>query len=227
MKAIVAAIHGIMTGQTDPGWPDRFEAWLFNRDPEIHVVKRLYAAGPFPRWNNWVKDPRLAQGLFHELMLLPEDYPIWLVAHSNGAVIALLTAERLIKAGRHVAGMILTGAAIEADVRKNEVLHHYEQGELGAAIAYSSEDDEVVAGDASAPTEWYWRCRDWTWGKLMWPYGSLGRTGWRLDGRQPRKEMLPSRIFTRWFSGGHSCYFAEGQIGTTFEAFYQDLGGAA
>ena len=28
MKTLIAAIHGIMTSQTDPSWPDKFDAWL-------------------------------------------------------------------------------------------------------------------------------------------------------------------------------------------------------
>src|SRR6266446_9107796 len=74
MKIIIAAIHGIMTNQTDPSWPDKFDAWMFQRDPEVKVLKKEYRAGPFPRWNCWVKDPLLAHSLANELELfLRED----------------------------------------------------------------------------------------------------------------------------------------------------------
>src|SRR2546427_5225070 len=110
MKAIVAAIHGILTNQTDPSWPDQFDAWMFERDPEVKVLKKEYRAGPFPRWNCWVKDPLLARSLANELELFLQNSvtpslhhsalpSAWLVAHSNGAVIALLTAKILIERG--------------------------------------------------------------------------------------------------------------------------------
>ena len=73
MKAIVAAIHGILTSQTDPSWPDRFDAWMLERDPEVKVLKKEYRAGPFPWWNCWVKDPLLARGLANELELFLGD----------------------------------------------------------------------------------------------------------------------------------------------------------
>src|SRR2546427_11065293 len=119
MKTIVTAIHGILTSQTDPSWPDRFDAWMLKRDPEVKVLKKEYRAGPFPWWNCWVKDPLLARGLANELELFlgegrweKEDSehgfndspPIWLVAHSNGAVIALLASKRLIERGHRIGG---------------------------------------------------------------------------------------------------------------------------
>src|SRR5205807_10483264 len=69
MRAIIAAIHGIMTRQTDPNWPDKLSAWMYERDREVHVTTRHYWAGPLPRWNCWVKDPHLARGLANELEL--------------------------------------------------------------------------------------------------------------------------------------------------------------
>src|SRR5437870_10060448 len=31
MHTIIATLHGIMTGQTNPSWPDQFDAWMFER----------------------------------------------------------------------------------------------------------------------------------------------------------------------------------------------------
>ncbi len=162
MKAIVAAIHGILTNQTDPSWPDKFDAWVFERDPEVKVLKKEYRAGPFPRWNCWVKDPLLARSLANELELFlasappirspstpaprPSPPSFWLVAHSNGAVIALLAARNLIERGHKIGGLILTGAACEADIDRNEILEWQCRGMLGTAIAYSSAEDQVLSG---------------------------------------------------------------------------------
>jgi len=39
MNKLIAVIHGILTGQTEPSWPDRFDAWMFQRDRHIKVLK--------------------------------------------------------------------------------------------------------------------------------------------------------------------------------------------
>src|SRR5436190_8690005 len=102
MKTLLVAIHGIMTNQTNASWPDKLDAWMFDHAPDIKVIKKEYRAGPFPRWNCRVKDPALARSLANELELflrpssmshLPSSPSLWMVAHSNGAVIALLTAK--------------------------------------------------------------------------------------------------------------------------------------
>jgi hypothetical protein len=269
MKILIAAIHGIMTNQTDPSWPDKFDAWMFQRDPEVKVLKKEYRAGPFPRWNCWVKDPLLAHSLANELELFVspktevpspksplglrhQDFgletlefgpaptpppPIWFVAHSNGAVIALLTAQRLIQRGHRIGGMILTGAASEADICKNHVLEWYGKFDLRAAIAYSSKEDQVLAGDARTETGWLSKIREGLWARCLWPYGCLGRTGWiceihssefkaqsccePVDG--VRVETLDSMIFTRWYSGGHGGYFDPQHLERTFEQIYRDV----
>src|ERR1051325_2551891 len=69
MRILVATLHGIMAEQTDPSWPDKFDAWMFERDPEVKTMKKEYRAGPFPRWNCWFKDPFLARSLANELEL--------------------------------------------------------------------------------------------------------------------------------------------------------------
>ncbi len=248
MKVIIAAVHGIMNGGTDPTWPERFRAWMARRDPQAQVITESYFEGPFPRFN-WLKNRYLAAGLAKELELyLPlKEGCLWFVAHSNGAVITLLTARRLIQRGHRIGGMILTGAACEADVARNGVMEWWSNGYLGAAIAYSSADDAVVAGDPNATDRWYWKVRDWVWGRVMWPYGCLGRTGWlpnpKAEGRNPKEGRSPKSeirsgktvlvagsgessargIFTRWFEGGHSCYFEPDRIKGTFETIYVDI----
>jgi len=72
MKTIVVAIHGILTSQTDPSWPDRLDAWMYRRDANVKVLKKEYRAGPFPRWNCWFKDPLLGRGLANEIELREE-----------------------------------------------------------------------------------------------------------------------------------------------------------
>lgn len=251
MRYLIVAVHGIFTRQTDPSWPDHFDAWMAGVDPGTRVLKKEYGAGPFPRWNCWIKDPRLARGLAAEILLFlperrafPQDLPrIWFVAHSNGAVIALLALRRLVAAGCPVAGIILSGAACEADLHRNGVLALCEQGALGAAIAYSAADDAVLSGDPRTARSWWRKLRDWFWGKLIWPYGCLGRTGWTAgadDHSQATTDQhacagtgeitfplppdrLPAPIFTRWFRGGHGTYFSPENRAETFHQVASDI----
>jgi hypothetical protein len=130
--------------------------------------------------------------------------------------------------------LILTGAACEADIDRNGMLEWQCRGMLGSAIAYSSADDQVLAGAAETKPQdhgttgrrdWL-RFRSWLWGKCIWPYGCLGRTGWLRDGRplhSASSAPRPSALFTRWFSGGHSGYFARATMERTFGQIYGDI----
>lgn len=215
---LLVAIHGILTRQTDASWPDHFDAWMRERHPEVKVLKKEYAAGPFPRWNCWWKNPRLARGLAAELQLFPRSEPLWLVAHSNGANIALLTLPYLLAARGRVTGLLLTGAACPADIERNGVAGWLAAGRLSHAIAYCAPNDGVLPGNRGGNVWGRLLQRGWT--ALAWPYGELGRTGWRSA------RPLPAACRIRWFAEGHSGYFAPGRREATFERIWQDVGEA-
>ncbi len=246
MRTLVVAIHGILTNQTTASWPDKLDAWMADHAPEIHVLKKEYRAGPFPKWNCWIKDPALAKSLANEIELFfspePSEAPqVFFVAHSNGAVIALLVAKILIQRGHKISGLILTGAACEADIEKNNILTWLTSPQsadsgyppstinyplvpaLGTAIAYSSPDDEVLPGQPA--TNLIRR----VYTILARPYGSLGRTGWLLNGtpldaHTPNAPQFPcGRVFTRFYQGGHSTYFTPENIENTFEQILSDI----
>jgi pimeloyl-ACP methyl ester carboxylesterase len=237
MRPLIVAIHGILTGQTSPSWTDRLDALMFERAPEFKVIKKEYRAGPFPRWNCLVRSPRLARGLAEELELFVpkdkisgagDDSPIWFVAHSNGAVIALQTARRLIERGYGIGGLILLGAACPADIERNSVLEWLRQGRLGTAVAFCTERDRVLArfGTSAGPAGRNPARRSLAkaaarrlWSALIWPYGGLGSTGWLLKNQPVGSQYIighSKSILTRdkeplatyWFSGGHSTYFS-------------------
>ncbi len=238
MDILLAALPGILAPQTAASWPDCLDAWLFERDPQVRVLKKEYAAGPFPRWNCWIQDPRLARGLAREIALFAprpgRGRPVvWFVAHSNGACVALLAARRLVTCGFPIGGLLLVGAACEADLARNRVLEWLHRGQLGAAIAYCSRADRVLDGDAadaepdcSHPLR---AARRRLWGLLLRPYGCLGRTGWRWRGAAfPASAPAPAgagapAVFIRWFDGGHSAYFEPRHRRRTFELIYQDI----
>lgn len=262
---IVAAIHGLLTGETDASWVDHLDAWLLERtarsaeSPRLKLLKKEYRAGPWPRWNCWVRNRRLARGLAAEIELLAAaelrwareqrlrgggiqtpagakgmarapiddsefDPPaIWFVAHSNGAVIALEATKRLIARGHWVAGVILTGAACEGELMKTPLPGWVGRGRLGIAIAYCSRLDRVLAPSMAAPGAKRSLAAEllglaWRW--VLWPYGSLGRTGWLCRGNP-----VPNSPFfrTRWFQCAHSGYFAPPRRERVFELIYQDI----
>lgn len=214
MKTILVAIHGIMTDQTSASWPDGLQAFMAVRDPNVVVLKKEYRAGPFPRWNNLVKDPRLAKSIVNEIAAFTRTgkYRLWFVSHSNGAVIALHAIKALAASGaaHSIKGSIFTGAAIEADVLKNG-LFTFSSAKF---ISWSNRGD-LITDTQPQPGESVWRkMRDWVWGRLAWPYGSLGNTGWLVNG-------LPydsARFWTRWTpaSWGHSGYWAPWRRGDSF-----------
>lgn len=206
MRAIVAAIHGIMTSQTETSWPDKLASWMWQRDPEILVIKKEYRAGPFPKINCLIKDPVIARGLAAEIVEAKDASPlspIWIVAHSNGAVIALKTAKILISRGYTIAGLILTGAACEADVNKSGVAGLIKDCSLRRAVAFCADDDSVLAMVGNRFTR-----------ILAWPYGDLGRVGWQnFDVNAP--------LNVAWFTGGHSTYFTPQNISETFARIHR------
>lgn len=246
MRALIVAIHGILTGQTNPNWTDQLDAWVFDREPGWKVLKKEYFAGPWPRWNCLVRDPFLAEGLAREIALFnpsaasapsdvpPEPRPVWIVAHSNGAVIALMTTRRLVARGRRVAGLILLGAACPADLRRNGVLAWLDRGQLGCAIAFCCAEDVLLGGSANPERSRAGRWSRWCWHKLIWPYGTLGSTGWLLAGRGVGTQFRVSQgvlsgagagrsaaLSVYWFTGGHSAYFTPGNQPATFALIHQ------
>lgn len=218
IRKIVVAIHGILTSQTDASWPDKFIAWCMAFHPEVHVLKREYLAGPFPLWNVFVKNKLIARGLANEIveyfkLLGNDEIQLSFVSHSNGCDIALKTIKRLAKLGIETHQVILTGAAIQSDIRKNGVEALIGDEALGYATAYCSKSDWVVSP------------------KFIWPYGNLGKKGFTRDGK-PYSDPF---IKTMWFDGyGHAQYFSSKKIDPnvglktwqekTFEQLAFDLG---
>jgi hypothetical protein len=85
VRAVVVAIHGILTRTTTRSWPDLLRAYLAH---ECSVVTRDYSALPIAPLNVFIKNRVHASALASELEILPRDLPIHFVAHSNGCDIA-------------------------------------------------------------------------------------------------------------------------------------------
>jgi pimeloyl-ACP methyl ester carboxylesterase len=224
-RHLILLIHGINTGRTSPSWPKHFTGWSAGH-PGLATEAIYYEAGPFPLTNHLWKNPRLARDLVSRLETRYRyDGPrrLHLVAHSNGAAIAMQTMRRLAAIGQRVETAILTGAAIHSDVEKSGLHDLISAGWLGRAIAYSSPDDGVTR-----------RSLEWIPGG----YGALGsrgfrrrgtETGLRVEGRQPLAEGAPwgadrHRYVTRWFEDfSHGQYFAETEREATFACLLGDM----
>jgi len=198
VRAVVVAIHGILTRTTSPSWPDQLDAFLL----DCKVERRHYFAGPFPIFETFVWNRMRSRVLADQIAFLPSVFPLHFVAHSNGCDIALKTIQLLAKRGRYVDTVILTGSVTDPDVKKSGVLKLVKSGALGRAYAY--------CGDRDLPLRL----------PFKWPYKDLGRRGWMLDG-EPYEEL---RVRTRMYCGyGHGDYFATEHRNITFATMRADM----
>jgi pimeloyl-ACP methyl ester carboxylesterase len=225
-RHLILLIHGILTGRTSQSWPKHFTGYT-GPLPGVVTDAIYYETGPFPIWNNVVKNPRLARELVSRIEArhhYDAGQKIHIVAHSNGGVIAMHTMRRLAALGIRTETAILTGAAINSDVDRSGLSTLIADGWLGRAIAYSSPDDAVTRGSL-----------EWVPGF----YGALGSKGFRragkaiglqVIGRQPLSQGVEwgsdrHKFITRTFpSWGHGEYFDADEIEATFACMLDDLG---
>lgn len=204
VKAIVVAIHGILTRTTSPSWPDALDGYLV----DCKVERRYYFAGPFPIFEHFLWNRMRASALAQEIALLHStmpDVPIHFVAHSNGCDIAAYTIERLAKRQIHVETAILTAGVVDPQVKSSPFARMVATGWLQRAYAYCSRSDLALG----------------LTGHLKWPYKDLGLSGW-MDGDLP---YVGAGLITRRFDGyDHSDYFAPENERTTFAEMRSDMG---
>lgn len=218
MRAVICAIHGI-NSSNHSSFVDPFTQYCSVADPDLIVISHEYLEGPLPLWNNWVENEKVAKEVFDKIQATKGHLPIFLVAHSNGTVIALLVAKMLVAIGEFVSGMILIAGAIEPNIEQNGVLDMFQVQKLGFSIAYCSQFDEVVRGDPRVDKPWYLKLKDMIWGALMWPYGSLGVTGWLFK----NETMTASDIITRWYKCSHTGYFEGDLCNVIFQQILIDI----
>ena len=201
---LVVTIHGILTSTTLRSWCDEFDKWSWVRNRAVKVVKREYWSWFIPAFNVWVRNHIQARALAEEIYGFAQGGagPISIIAHSNGADIALKCAHRLSALGVRLRSLVLIGAACESDIVKSGIFALVSGGGL-RAVAYSSEGDLALRS------------------KLVWPYGRLGFEGWKLQGGNFSDE----RIITRWFTPfGHGEYFSPDNREKIFDQAWRDCG---
>lgn len=219
----VVAINGIRTDTDAISWPKRLRPFLESRHV-CTVESHYYRTGPFPPWNLWAVNPRIARVLASSIEARMEEigiHPLHLVAHSNGTNIALALAKSLAARGIRVNTMVLIGSALDSDVERSGLAALISAGHLRRSVAYCSPDDLVVRRLQGIPGF----------------YGSLGSRGFEREGRGIGLAVAAyqtlegewgndkHRYVTRWFPGfGHSEYFDDEARKATFACIAGDLG---
>lgn len=206
-KPIIVAVHGILSGLTAPAWTSDFAHYVWQRGLGFDVIQRHYVAGPLPMLNVWFLNRFLARYLAAELKAYAEDgAEIHFVCHSNGADIVVKTIRRLARLGVKVKAAVLIGGVLSCDVRRNGVEDLLASDALGRAVAYCAANDLALRS------------------RLTWPYGHLGRLGFRKAGKAyPPTAANADRVMTRWATGGHCGYFTAENMPVTFGKIIEDL----
>lgn len=219
-QAHLLAIHGINTDLAEAAWPWRFAAYVDRCRLDAHVETEHYKAGPHPRLNTWVINPRIAKALANRVLMRREilgPSPVHIMAHSNGGVVAIEVAKRLAKAGVRIETLVLIAAAAHSRIEKSGLKALSDTGMLGKAVAYYSPADPVIRHLQTFPGA----------------YGSLGargfqdkegrRVGFQVDGYgdAPPFADFVSRLFAGF---RHSEYFSPAWAEATYASALQDMG---
>lgn len=215
---VLVAYHGILTGKTEPTWPQKLETYLMrwaSRRPS--TITDHYKAWPLP-WANWLLNKKEGRALANRLRYLLQDdglpltdieewdqrFDLVMVAHSNGCCIVLDAIKRLAAYGIRTDRVLFIGGAIEESPARNGLLDLVKSGHLHRAEAWWSPQDGVIG----LP--------------FKWPYGNLGRRGWDLtDVPEQYLNAFPNRCFPGM---GHTGYFHYNQVGETFRDIAFALG---
>lgn len=225
---IVVAIHGIMTGRSEPTWPERLEIRLAQTQPQARVLTDHYNAGPTPRLNWFLFNPMqgdsIADWVAHWHTQTP-DARVFFVAHSNGCDIArraMIELDRQHSIKTQTA--VLVSAPLPETTKGIGLRPLLDNGSLQRLICYVGSRDSVLG---AAPTI----SRPWRYlGRIArWPYGNLGQQGLRdadetLEGNAgtPTAKAV-NRVFADW---GHCDFFPLGntdRIAETFGTIERDL----
>jgi pimeloyl-ACP methyl ester carboxylesterase len=195
---IVIAIHGILTRATDPSWPDHLRAWAVREYPAAIVLPSSYWAWPCAPLNVWALNHYRARVLLADLLPLLEirgGAPISIVAHSNGADIALKLARLLWARRVPLRSLILTNAACPSAAAP--IAARIATGHLRSAIAVCSRRDTLLRS------------------ALVWPWGRLGYTGWTGPG-SGTLHTYRRGIRNYWSTVGHGALWSPPQREHTF-----------
>lgn len=219
---IALALHGILTGRSDVTWPERLQTFAHRVNPGGFVVLTdQYDAGPFPRVNWWIGNPRMARAMTRRVLSWLEDgvhERVALVGHSNGCDIVRRVAIELAAAGVVVDALIMVAPPISPDLKGNGLAPHLASGKLKRVVCYFTPHDTVLAPVRNLnPLTWFGNV-------ARWPYGNAGRVGLKdcptvLEHADAPNAAAFNRIFPDY---GHTTYFSAAASLSTFNTILTD-----
>lgn len=225
---IVVGIHGILTGRSEPTWPERLETRLARTRPQARTLTDHYRAGPMPRLNWFYRNPKSGRQIARWVAHWVESYPrakVYFVAHSNGCDVARRAIRELDSEYRITTeAAVLVSAPLPATTRGMGLDTLIETGRLKRLVTYSSNGDIVLGKPPTLLTPWRYLGR-----AIRWPYGNLGTIGLQ-DALQELKAhtghvtaRTANRAFDRY---RHGDFFPKGdpvKMNATFETIEKDL----
>lgn len=218
---ILLALHGILTGRSDVTWPERLQAFAFKRDRDMVVLTDQYDAGPFPRLNWFVGNPRMARAMALRISTWLEDSnheAVALVGHSNGCDIVRRVAIELAEKGVVVQCLIMVAPPIAPSLKANGLKSCIDAGKIRRVVCYYTPRDTVLAPARTLNP------LTWLGGFLRWPYGNMGRVGIpdvptvEADALAPNAAVF-NRVFPTYW---HTTYFNRATSPATFNLILND-----
>lgn len=219
---IALALHGILTGRSDVTWPERLQTFAHRVAPGGFVVLTdQYDAGPFPKINWWIGNPRMAAAMTRRVLSWVDDgvhERVALIGHSNGCDIVRRVAIELAEMGVQVDALIMVAPPISPDLKKNGLGELLTTGKLKRAVCYFTPGDHVLAPPRTLNP------LTWLGGAARWPYGNAGRVGFTgcptVLGHAPAPNAAAfNRIFPDY---GHTTYFSPEASPSTFNTILTD-----
>lgn len=150
--------------------------WLMDRHAEVETIRSEYFALPLPRIEAFRNRGR-TRALVEEFVAKRlgakrfEDAAVSIVSHSNGGVLALQVARKLIAMGVPIRALVLIAPALRTGPATREIAGWLESGMLDYALLVRPTRDLLISSIGAN-----WRTR-----LFSWPWGSLGNDGWDLD----------------------------------------------
>lgn len=162
--------------------------WLMDRHAEVETIRSEYFALPLPRieaFRNRGRTRALVEEFVKAIESLrrfqnsplcadsckSETMAVSIVSHSNGGVLALQVARKLIAMGVPIRAMVLIAPALRTGPATREIAGWLESGMLDYALLVRPTRDLLISSIGAN-----WRTR-----LFSWPWGSLGHDGWALD----------------------------------------------
>lgn len=171
---LVVALHGILTGDTEPDWSDSLAGWLQEQSARYTVITAEYFELPLPRVAA-IRNRSRSRSLIHRIDARAREIQrtfgtaplISILGHSNGGVLADQVIEGVIGKGWQIHGVLFMAAAVRAKRQTQRCVSWIRTGALEKAGLVIASRDRLLGAMRWDPVA-----------IVAWPWGALGREGW-------------------------------------------------